>query len=329
MGIGKVIAMTPANSAYKGVKSVANALGLGGLLGTVDHRARSLKALRKAMKKGDVAAVMRKAASSKYVRVRGIAAAALAGAGDFQQAKAAYQAQQAMRKAGSQWGGSSGLAPGVAQPFQPAVPPVLLPATSATTATPRAARPCAYGPRGADGYCPKRPSQAQRLAATGAAPRASRPCAYGPRGADGYCPKKPAATRSSRATTAAQRRLETAVGSGLTKAGKAAVTAVGGPMAAGGLILKASLVGAAGLAAYWLTSQLMKARFKTWEELHWELANQYRAARQQAAAGAGRGLTPQENAQFSAWFKQKKAELEARQASGESLRSAANLTFKE
>lgn len=45
--------------------------------------------------------------------------------------------------------------------------------------------PCKYGPRGPDGYCPKRPKSAGRK------PTAKKPCKYGPRTAAGLCPKKP------------------------------------------------------------------------------------------------------------------------------------------
>ena len=45
-------------------------------------------------------------------------------------------------------------------------------------------RPCKYGPRGDDGFCPKKPKAAKKA-------RAKKACKYGPRDADGYCPKKP------------------------------------------------------------------------------------------------------------------------------------------
>lgn len=115
--------------------------------------------------------------------------------------------------------------------------------------------------------------------------------------------------------------------SGVTKAAKAGVAAAGGPAAVGGLLLKASLVGAAGLGAYWLTSQLMKLRFRTYDELRYAASNAYRQARQEAAAQAGRGLTPAENAQLATYYKQRIALLNANEAAGVSLRHAFNLTF--
>jgi len=69
----------------------------------------------------------------------------------------------------------------------------------------RAKPPCKYGPRGPDGYCPKKPARARGRA--GAAGR-KKPCKYGPRGPDGYCPKKP---RKPPATVAerAEKELKT------------------------------------------------------------------------------------------------------------------------
>lgn len=55
---------------------------------------------------------------------------------------------------------------------------------------PRSTRPCKYGPRDAQGLCPKKPrATTTKRSASSSKP----PCKYGPRGADGYCPKKPKA----------------------------------------------------------------------------------------------------------------------------------------
>jgi len=59
---------------------------------------------------------------------------------------------------------------------------------------PSSKRPCKYGPRDADGYCPKKPKASSSKATTTA--RKKPPCKYGPRDADGYCPKKQ--TKSAR-----------------------------------------------------------------------------------------------------------------------------------
>lgn len=55
-------------------------------------------------------------------------------------------------------------------------------ASKSRGATAASSRPCKYGPRGEDGYCPKKPK---------AAKKPKKPCKYGPRDAQGYCPKKP------------------------------------------------------------------------------------------------------------------------------------------
>lgn len=59
-------------------------------------------------------------------------------------------------------------------------------------------RPCKYGPRDADGFCPKKPAT-PRAAKAAKAPKKKPPCKYGPRDADGYCPKKPKTTREMQA----------------------------------------------------------------------------------------------------------------------------------
>lgn len=55
-------------------------------------------------------------------------------------------------------------------------------ASKSSKATGASSRPCKYGPRDEDGYCPKKPK---------APKKAKKPCKYGPRDAQGYCPKKP------------------------------------------------------------------------------------------------------------------------------------------
>lgn len=55
-------------------------------------------------------------------------------------------------------------------------------------------RPCKYGPRDADGLCPKKPRTARKSAA-------KKPCKYGPRDAQGRCPKKPFEERVKRFQT--------------------------------------------------------------------------------------------------------------------------------
>lgn len=58
-------------------------------------------------------------------------------------------------------------------------------------------RSCKYGPRDADGLCPKKP----RSSGSSSRPKTARakpPCKYGPRGDDGYCPKKPKVPNNGR-----------------------------------------------------------------------------------------------------------------------------------
>ena len=92
-------------------------------------------------------------------------------------------------------------------------------------------------------------------------------------------------------------------------------------------LAKYSLVGLAGVAAYELTSKLRTLRHKTYPDLLYDLANEYRHARQTAAAGASRALTTDELAQFTAWYKAKRAEIEAARDAGRSITGLSNLIF--
>ncbi len=107
-----------------------------------------------------------------------------------------------------------------------------------------------------------------------------------------------------------------AVGQGITKARPAIVAAVTkyAPTA-----LKLSLIGAAGYAAYWLTSKLQTVRFKTWDDLQYELANRVRHARQAAAAEYGRPLTPEEIKAIDTWYRAARTRLQEQQAAGRAI----------
>lgn len=120
------------------------------------------------------------------------------------------------------------------------------------------------------------------------------------------------------------RGLGRAVGQGSTAVGKAikkrapewatrakAVAAVALP-----LLAKATLVGAAGYAAYWLTTKLRSVRYRTWDDVFYELANKVRHARQAAAAEYGRPLTPDELKSFGDWHKGELAKLQAMRSRG-------------
>jgi len=114
----------------------------------------------------------------------------------------------------------------------------------------------------------------------------------------------------------------------LTNAGRAVLKTVG-PGQVLSVVAKASLVGLAGLAAYYLTSKLQKLRYKTYDELRYEAANAYRQARQQVAAEQGRGLTPAESAQLSQYFKARMSLLDAHEAAGHRVSGLVNLTFED
>jgi len=202
-----------------------------------------------------------------------------------------------------------------------------------STAATRAPHVCKYGPRDEQGRCPKKPPlgrQSRRASAGGAT---SRPCKYGERDADGRCPPR-SSRYGSAAARRAQSRAERAVTSAITRgarrlatpANSAALASAGG--AALRFAAKASLVGAAGFAAYWLTTQAMKLRYRTYQDLRNETADLYRLARRETAQREGRGLTPAESASLSQWFKSKTAEINANERAGRPITSKI-FTFKE
>jgi hypothetical protein len=79
--------------------------------------------------------------------------------------------------------------------------PLVMPSSGGTRKRSASKRPCAYGPRDADGYCPKRPARS-RSSSSSSSSSAKRPCKYGPRDSDGHCPKKPRSERASNAKAA-------------------------------------------------------------------------------------------------------------------------------
>jgi len=188
-------------------------------------------------------------------------------------------------------------------------------------------RACKYGPRDADGYCPKRPS-------SGRSSGGGRPCKYGPRGADGYCPKRPSSGRSSGTTgtapaatprrreTAAQRerRIDQAAQAGTELVGVAAQLAIpripaarrlfnspvtragAGALTLGGV---AGLAVAAGLASYGATSYVLSRIRNARERKAKEqslAATAYRVARADMERRLGRGMTrPEHDLLAAAW----------------------------
>lgn len=190
---------------------------------------------------------------------------------------------------------------------------------SQTSPAPRAQRPCKYGPR-VEGYCPPKPSSgsaSQMPLSRGSRSTNKRPCKYGPRDEYGYCPSKSSTGMLSGRRNPISRRAESAA---VSAGGKVAVKYAAPVLA---FAAKAGLVLAAGAAAYWITSQLMRFRFKTIGDARDALADTYRHARQEYAAKYGRNMSPPELAELSAWFKSKDAELRAQ---GPNDRKIYNLT---
>lgn len=107
--------------------------------------------------------------------------------------------------------------------------------------------------------------------------------------------------------------------------GASAVMAAAAPWIARNALAigKVSLVGIAGIAAYKVTEKLQKLRFKTYADLKFDLATEYRHARQ----NVGRLLTAPEAASYAAWYKQKRAEIDSAEASGRSISGISNLIF--
>jgi len=175
------------------------------------------------------------------------------------------------------------------------------------------------------------------------AKKAKRACKYGPRDADGYCPKKPSrfesgdvfdalepprrvtsrasATRrrlTTGATKAAQQLVEGVVRSAANPATREAVKAVGRlnvrDVAASGAAGYGLLGGVAlaGIAAYALTTYLVHRKPKKREEqlaAAAEAAQAYRAARVMAAESQGKPLTAAQQRVLAAEFKKKLAAL--------------------
>lgn len=180
-------------------------------------------------------------------------------------------------------------------------------------------RACKYGPRDADGFCPKKPAGARSA-------KGKPPCKYGPRDANGYCPKKPSSYRSAK--TPKQRAAAYAVREAGTIGGKAAVAAVDvalNPKARSmvkelalipvSLIpqmtkaARAGVVGAilaAGVASYAITKYIIDRRAATKAQradLAFKAAQQYREARTALAQIQGSPLTAAQLRQLADQFK--------------------------
>lgn len=197
------------------------------------------------------------------------------------------------------------------------------PTTPAGTASTRRQRPCKYGPRDADGYCPKKPS-------SGRARGGGRPCKYGPRGADGYCPKRPTSSRSTaprstssggtsaRTTAAEERRREAAITEAATAAAQLAGQAYISRRELGQLarvnvrnLPRAGVIGGAiavGLAAFLATTAALRGIRNKKERKQREqflAARAYRLARINAEEQFGRPLRREEHDLLAAEWRDK------------------------
>lgn len=131
---------------------------------------------------------------------------------------------------------------------------------------------------------------------------------------------------AEKAVKEAQKKAVAAVQS----AAQRAVTRVATPStvaSAGAVLAKATLIGAAGLAAYYVTSKLRTLRYKTYADLRYDAANEYRKARAAAAAQAGRALNAAELASLAEWFKAKMRHLDDAERAGRSVSGVSNLIF--
>lgn len=187
---------------------------------------------------------------------------------------------------------------------------------------------CKSGPRDADGYCPKPSRKAESggadpLRPFADAPKKKRDCKYGAR-VDGYCPPKPKSERArkeTKAERAAKRKLETAVTGAVTKSARYVYKNLGA-LGTVKLLAKASLIGAAGVAAYALTKKLLTITAKNWDDMRYELSAAVARARTEA-----RKQNPQVDwddplqaeqvmAPFNQYYKERRAIMDKSEAMG-------------
>lgn len=173
------------------------------------------------------------------------------------------------------------------------------------------------------------------------AARAKPPCKYGPRDADGYCPKKPKTARKKK--TAAQKKIDREISSATRRAENAIakgaqeglsktateIAAAGGIKAAtkkalakkiatgvgtatvsvGGALAAAAAAGAASfLATTYILKKIRDAKERK-EQAAFEAAQQFRKVHVDAAARLGRPLTAAEVKILSGEFKTRLKEL--------------------
>lgn len=256
-------------------------------------------------------------------------------------------------------GGLSSPSPVPTPPVGTASPTAPSPQPSASPATPAPPKPkiCKYGLDPATGRCLTK-AQAASLASQGSSTPAGfvgstkkvHQCKYGRDPITGLCNKRPssgygsgssagrtkmtaAEKRANKVQAAAMRRAEAAVVGGLTSAGKAAVKAAGGVIPAALLLGQVAAIGAAGYVAYRITAKLLTLRYKTWDELLNDVANEYRHQRQQlagmTATQEGRPLTQEELDSAALWYKGATARLKALRANGTPISDVSSVIFSE
>ena len=95
-------------------------------------------------------------------------------------------------------------------------------------------------------------------------------------------------------------------------------------------MLQAGILAAAGLAAYWATSQLMKIRYRTVDELTSAISMDYVRARREWEAREGRPMTQPEAKALYEWYGRKIGKIQAYYAqTGSVPREFVNLTMQE
>jgi len=177
---------------------------------------------------------------------------------------------------------------------------------------PKAKKACKYGPRDADGYCPKKPraSVGTRIAAGTLGvkvPKASSRQSSGEKLA-----KQVARSAATRATTAAV-RAGTRAGKDFARGASETIAEYGGGAAVAKALAPRLLgVAAAGIAAYLLTKTVLErirsAKDKTAAQRA-AVADAYRRTRLDAAAALGRPLNAGEQKSLAAYFKQQAAKI--------------------
>lgn len=109
------------------------------------------------------------------------------------------------------------------------------------------------------------------------------------------------------------------------------MAAAGGLGPAAMLLGQVALIGAAGYAAYAITSKLLTLKYQSWDDLQKDVADTYRHARQEIAGltdvTEGRPLTAEELKATSDWYKNASGRLRRLKDSGADVRDVGHLIF--